>query len=144
MLKLNRDSVLKSFLEKVAESKRLNMKEIKLTRKEVDDLAQVIYEMMSETVSKLLEKAFEAPKVEEEKPKEIKPRRRKIIETIPIEKEPDVIIVNEPKPEPKPVNVVVEPPKPLYKNVPQQPVKEEPEEEQEDDIEEDGLYGGTW
>lgn len=146
MLNLNRDSVLKAFLEKVKEAKRLNMKDVKMTMKEMDDLFQVVYELMTEQISNALI-TLEAKKEQDvKKTDSIIPKKRKVIEEIKIEKEPEVnktvqvsnqvseqvksvqqpIIVQQlPKVQPIPINVVVE---------------EEPEEEEDDNT----LYGGTW
>lgn len=148
MLKLNRDSVLKSFLEKVREAKRMNMRDVKMTIKEVDDLAQVINEMLSENVSKLLEKIFETPSIEET-PKLKSPKKRKIIQTIEIEKEP-LNVIEEEKPKIEQVQNSVSNEKPqeqLFKNKPVVMPKIEPEPEPIEEDEEDDdntLYGGTW
>lgn len=154
MLKLNRDNVLKTFLEKVKEAKRLNMKDVKMTMKEMDDLFQVVYELMSEQISQALVSLEE--KKEKEITKEIKlPKKRRVIEEIKIEKESEEkpiknivpieqIDYNKMVAENKVDNrtlytIVEEQPKPqLIKG--QQVVEEEPEEEEEDN----SLYGGTW
>jgi len=145
MLKLNRDSVLKSFLEKVREAKRMNMRDVKMTIKEVDDLAQVINEMLSENVSKLLERIFETPTIEET-PKTKSPKKRKVIQTIEIEREPLNVVEEKPKEESVPVKVPeLKPVEQLFKNKPVEIPKPEPEiDEEEDEDDDNTLYGGTW
>ena len=149
MLKLNRDSVLKAFLEKVKEAKRLNMKDVKMTMKEMDDLFQVVYELMTEQISNALVTLETKKEQDVKKSDNIIPKKRRVIEEIKMEKEPEVDkseqvsnqvsnqvtaqvseqvkpVYQPPKVQQVPMNVVVE---------------EEPEEEEDDD---NTLYGGTW
>ncbi len=142
MLQLNRDSVLKSFMQKVKEAKRLNMKDVKMTMKEIDDLFQVVYELMTEQITNALVKIEEMKEVKETKKTDVLPKKRRVIEEFKIDKEPvvekkeeeikqvqqpiqQIVVQQPPKVEQVPVNVIVE---------------EEPEEEEEDN----SLYGGTW
>lgn len=155
MLKLNRDSVLKSFMEKVNEAKRLRMKDVKLTMKEMDDLAMVVYELMSEQITKALE-YIEMKKEEDEVKKPNPNKKRRVIEKIDIDThiepkekviEPVKIIIpdgskqnGDPKTATFNARVTMkEEPKPQVVDV--KIIEEEPEEDEEDD---NTLYGGTW
>ena len=154
MLKLNRDSVLKTFMEKVNNAKRLRMKDVKLTIKEIDDLAQVIYELMTEQISNALVR-LEEMKEEEITKKDIKlPKKRRVIEKIEFDKEPEEKVIEPVKiilpdgskqngdPKTATFNARVtmkEEPKPQVVDV--KIIEEEPEEEEDDD---NTLYGGTW
>ena len=142
MLKLNRDSVLKSFMQKVKEAKRLNMKDVKMTMKEIDDLFQVVYELMTEQISNALVKVEELKEIKETKKDTSLPKKRRVIEEfkvekdsveekkeeVPIKKEPEQTIIIQEKPKVQEIPMKVE-------------VEEEPEEEEEED---NSLYGGTW
>jgi len=144
MLKLNRDSVLKAFLEKVKEAKRLNMKDVKITMKEMDDLFQVVYELMTEQISNALVTLETKKEQDVKKADNIIPKKRRVIEEIKVEKEPEVDkseqVSSQVSEQVKPTVVVQQPPKvqPVPMNV---IVEEEPEEEEDDD---NTLYGGTW
>lgn len=148
VIRVNREVILKDLLTKVKEAKRLNMKEVRIPIKELDDLAFVVYELMTEDVSKILSLK---DKKEEPKPKPIKKdSERKVLEEI----KPAPVVEKEPE---KPVKIKKEEPQ-FIVNIPKQieelkpiiqPIQEEqieePEEE-EDDTENsiNGLYGGTW
>ena len=151
MLKLNRDSVLKAFLEKVKEAKRLNMKDVKMTMKEMDDLFQVVYELMTEQISSALQVLDSKNDNDIKKQLQI-PKKRRVIEEIVVEKEPEEKVI-------EPVKIIIpdgskqngdpktatfnarvtmkEEPKPQVVDV--KIIEEEPEEE-----EDNSLYGGTW
>lgn len=45
---MNRDFVLKNFWNKLTEAKKQNVREVRMSLKEIDDLGFVIYELMSE------------------------------------------------------------------------------------------------
>lgn len=71
MVKIDRSFVLKNFLDKVYDAKRQNMPEVRMPIKELDDLAYVIYQLMAEKISPLLE--LPESKQQEEV---VKPRRK--------------------------------------------------------------------
>ena len=71
MVKIDRSFVLKNFLDKVYDAKRQNMPEVRMPIKELDDLAYVIYQLMAEKISPLLE--LPDSKQQEEV---VKPRRK--------------------------------------------------------------------
>ena len=71
MVKIDRSFVLKNFLDKVYDAKRQNMPEVRMPIKELDDLAYVIYQLMAEKISPLLE--LSESKQQEEV---VKPRRK--------------------------------------------------------------------
>lgn len=52
---MNRDFVLKTFMNKLNEAKRQNVKDVKLSMKEMDDLGFCIYELLSEYYSKTID-----------------------------------------------------------------------------------------
>ena len=154
MLQLNRDSVLKSFMQKVKEAKRLNMKDVKMTMKEIDDLFQAVYELMTEQITNALVKIEEMKEVKETKKTDVLPKKRRVIEEFKIDKEPEEKVI-------EPVKIIIpdgskqngdpktatfnarvtmkEEPKPQVVDV--KIIEEEPEEEEEED---NSLYGGTW
>ena len=154
MLKLNRDSVLKSFMQKVKEAKRLNMKDVKMTMKEIDDLFQVVYELMTEQISNALVKVEELKEIKETKKDTSLPKKRRVIEEFKVEKEPEEKVI-------EPVKIIIpdgskqnsdpktatfnarvtmkEEPKPQVVDV--KIIEVEPEAEEEED---NSLYGGTW
>ena len=142
MLKLNRDSVLKSFMQKVKEAKRLNMKDVKMTMKEIDDLFQVVYELMTEQISNALVKVEELKEIKETKKDTSLPKKRRVIEEFKVDKDPveekkEVTPIKQ-----EPVQTVVVQEKPKVQEIPTKvEVVEEPEEEEEED---NSLYGGTW
>lgn len=157
MAKINRDYVLKTFLDKVREAKRQDMKEIKVPVNFLDDLAYIIMQLMSEELSKAYEAIENKPK-EQVKPylpikkrvlKEFTPKKLKDmvkdVEVKPVDEE-----VKSTEPEVKPmVEELVKPYEEqpvVYKPKEQpkvEPVDEEPEEDDEDDND-NVLYGGTW
>ena len=53
---INRERVLKNFLEKIRQAKSMNMSEIRISIKELDDISYIIYELMSEKLSIILDK----------------------------------------------------------------------------------------
>lgn len=76
MVKIDRGFVLKTFLDRIVEAKRLNMSDIRMSVKELDDVAYVIYGLMSEKLSTLLD-SLSTNDIEEKqsiKKKSIKPR----------------------------------------------------------------------
>ncbi len=156
MVKINRDYVLKTFLDKVREAKRQDMKEIKIPIRFVDDLAYIIVQLMSEELSRAFE-AIESKPKEEVKP--VIPVNRKVLKTITpkkleeikekIEVQPviqeSVPIEPEVKPVEEPIKSYEEQPV-VYKKIEQPKVEqvvEEPEEDDEDDNT-NVMYGGTW
>ena len=52
---MNRDYVLKNFWNKLTDAKKQNVREVRLSLKELDDLGFVIYELMSEYYNKTIE-----------------------------------------------------------------------------------------
>ena len=131
MVKIDRSFVLKNFLDKVYDAKRQNMPEVRMPIKELDDLAYVIYQLMAEKISPLLE--LSESKQQEEV---VKPRRKQ-----------QPIVVQEFK-----VNKVsTQPQKELIEEKTIEKIKEPEytdttfENENEDDLN-DGtfLYGGTF
>lgn len=154
MLKLNRDSVLKSFMEKVNEAKRLRMKDVKLTMKEMDDLAMVVYELMSEQITKALE-YIEMKKEEDEVKKPNPNKKRRVIEKIDIDThiEPKekvvelvkVVVPNGLNEKSEPTSYTAEVPLPKIEEVIKEVEEPEDIEETEDEEDDDNtLYGGTW
>lgn len=53
---INREKILKNFLEKIRQAKCMNMSEIRISIKELDDISFIIYELMSEKLSIVLDK----------------------------------------------------------------------------------------
>lgn len=84
MVKIDRSFVLKNFLDKVYDAKKQNMSEIRIPIKELDDLAYVIYQLMSEDMAKILE-YLDTSKPKEDKPIK-KPSAPRIVETIKVNK----------------------------------------------------------
>lgn len=137
-MRINRDIILKDLLNKVKEAKRLNMKEVKFPIKELDDLAYVVYELMTEDISKLL-----SLKDKKEEPVVSKPVKkvRKVLEEITQEPE----IVEEPKEKDNIVESSLDKPKFNVKEIEEVPEinpVEEITEEEDEPI--NGLFGGTW
>lgn len=52
---MNREKVLKDFLDKIKKAKQYNMSEIRISIKELDDIMYIIYELMSEKISDVLD-----------------------------------------------------------------------------------------
>jgi len=50
-----REAILKKFFNRVKESKRNNLKEVRIPMKELEDLGAVIYEMLAEFYSEKME-----------------------------------------------------------------------------------------
>lgn len=139
-IRVNREIVLKGLLNKVKEAKKLNMQEVKIPIKELDDLAYVVYQLMAEDISKIL--SLKDPKEETPKKQEKKPVVRKVLEKI-VDEEPEIIEEKTPEPvvQPKPPEL----PKKIEPIV-QKPIVPEIQEmeEEPDDEPFNGLYGGTW
>lgn len=53
---LNREKILKNFLEKIRQAKSMNMSDVRISIKELDDISYIIYELMSEKISLVLDK----------------------------------------------------------------------------------------
>ncbi len=125
MVKIDRSFVLKSFLDKVYDAKRQNMSEVRMSVKELDNLAYVIYQLMSEDMAKVLEYLENSKPKEEVVVKKQPPKR--IVETIKVNKvqQPKII---EPKEE-----IVVE-------KIENDVIVDEYEEDEEQPY----LYGGTF
>ena len=145
MAKINRDYILKTFLDKVREAKRQDMKEVKIPMRFLDDLAYIIVQLMSEELSKAFEAIENKPKDEI---KSVVPISRKVLKSITPKKLDEIKEVKEQievKPVEEPVKSFEEQPV-VYKPLEQpkvEPVIEEPEEDEEDDND-NVLYGGTW
>ena len=145
MAKINRDYILKTFLDKVREAKRQDMKEVKIPMRFLDDLAYIIVQLMSEELSKAFEAIENKPKDEI---KSVVPISRKVLKSITPKKLDEIKEVKEQievKPVEEPVKSFEEQPV-LYKPLEQpkvEPVIEQPEEDEEDDND-NVLYGGTW
>lgn len=157
MVKINRDYVLKTFLDKVREAKRQDMKEVKIPIRFLDDLAYIIVQLMSEELSKAFEAIDGKPK-EEFKP--YIPVNKKVLKTItpkkleeikenkekqPIIKEP-IPVESESVPVEEPVKSFEEQPV-VYKKIEPPKVEqvvEEPEENDDEDENTNVMYGGTW
>lgn len=52
---MNRDFVLKNFWNKLTEAKKQNVREVRMSLKEIDELGFVIYELMSEYYNKTID-----------------------------------------------------------------------------------------
>lgn len=103
MAKINRDYILKTFLDKLKLAKREGMKELKIPVSFLDDLAYIIYQLMSEDITAILDK-IECMKEEEQVKslpvkkkvfKEIKIEKKPINENIEINSEPNIIEEND-------------------------------------------------
>ena len=156
MAKINRDYILKTFLDKVREAKRQDMKEVKIPIRFLDDLAYIIVQLMSEELSRAFEAIDGKPK---EEFKSTIPINKKVLKTITPKKLEDIKekvevqpIIKESEPIKTEVKPIEEPVKSfeeqpiVYKPLEQpkvEPVIEEPEEDEEDDND-NVLYGGTW
>ena len=135
MAKINRDYVLKTFLDKVREAKRQDMKEVKIPMRFLDDLAYIIVQLMSEELSKAFESIENKPKDEI---KSVVPISRKVLKSITPKKLDEIKEVKE-QIEVKPVE---EPVKSFEEQSKVEPVIEEPEEDDDDNT--NIMYGGTW
>lgn len=70
-MRLNRELVLKDFLEKISKAKKMRLTEIKVSVAELDDIAFILYELMSEKISKILSLLDEERKEKKVEPKKI-------------------------------------------------------------------------
>lgn len=132
-IKINREIILKDLLNKVKEAKRLNMKEVKLSIKELDDLAYVVYQLMTEDICKIFDLK---DKKENPEPEPVKKKtERKVLEEI-IQEE----VVPEPKQE---TNFIVNE-APKIEEIEQPVQKPEVEEEEPEFNVDNALFGGTW
>lgn len=86
MVKIDRGFVLKTFLDRIVEAKRLNMSDIRMSVKELDDVAYVIYGMMSEQMSKFMDYIDIKDNIEENAQTKKKVKPKVIIENIKINK----------------------------------------------------------
>ena len=162
MAKINRDYVLKTFLDKVREAKRQDMKEVKIPIRFLDDLAYIIVQLMSEELSRAFEAIDGKPK-EEFKPtipinkKVLKTITPKKIDTIiPLEEKPveiaNVVVPNGLNEKSEPTTYTAEVPLPKIEEVIKEVEESKKEEIIENNIEEDDeeddntniMYGGTW
>lgn len=84
MVKIDKGFVLKNFLDKVYDAKQQNMQNVRMSIKELDDLAYIIYQLMSDKIDTMLNI------IENKNTKELK-----LNETKPIIKEP--LLVNKVK-----------------------------------------------
>ena len=84
MVKIDKGFVLKNFLDKVYDAKQQNMQTVRMNIKELDDLAYIIYQLMSDKIDTMLNI------IENKNTKELK-----LNETKPIIKEP--LLVNKVK-----------------------------------------------
>ena len=174
MVKINRDYVLKTFLDKVREAKRQDMKEIKVPVRFLDDLAYIIVQLMSEELSKAYESIENKPKEEiksqlpisrkvlkEITPKKIDsllPKEDKVKVVVPdgtIEKQGSSTYTVEIPTEviDEVINeveeeIIPEEVIPEEENIPEEIIEENLEENIENNEEEDDntniMYGGTW
>ena len=62
---MNRDFVLKNFWNKLTEAKKENVREIRLSLKEMDELGFVIYEVLGEYFNKTIDNVKKNDKEEE-------------------------------------------------------------------------------
>jgi hypothetical protein len=70
-MRLNRELVLKDFLEKISKAKKMRLTEVKVSVAELDDIAFILYELMSEKISKILSLLDEERKEKKVEPKKI-------------------------------------------------------------------------
>jgi len=84
VVKIDKGFVLKNFLDKVYDAKQQNMQTVRMNIKELDDLAYIIYQLMSDKIDTMLNI------IENKNTKELK-----LNETKPIIKEP--LLVNKVK-----------------------------------------------
>ena len=54
MVKIDKGFVLKNFLDKVYDAKQQNMQTVRMNIKELDDLAYIIYQLMSDKIDTML------------------------------------------------------------------------------------------
>ena len=132
------------------------MKDVKMTMKEMDDLFQVVYELMSEQISNALVNLEEKKEKGIDTSKEVKiPKKRRVIEEFTVEKEPEEKTIKNIAPvEQIEYNKTVTENKvnenTLYTIVQEQPkpqpveIKINVEEELEEDEDDNSLYGGSW
>lgn len=59
-----REAILKKFFNRIKESKRNNLKEVRIPMKELEDLGAVIYEMLAEFYSEKMEEKEESDSIE--------------------------------------------------------------------------------
>lgn len=143
MAKINREYILKTFFEKVKEAKRQGMKEIKIPINFLDDMSTVLYQILSEDISKLLDKIDslnEEKQIQQESPK----LKKRVFKEIQIKKpvvENALEIKEEIVEEEKPIEV-----KEIIEN--EQKIDNDIENNEEEDDEDDEggitLYGGSW
>lgn len=87
-MRINREKILKDFLYKIYEAKKHNMKDVRMTINELDDLSYVIYELMSEDISK----RYSVNDTDDVK-KTFKPNKTEIIDvSIPVRKSKEDVI----------------------------------------------------
>lgn len=86
MVKIDRGFVLKTFLDRIVEAKRLNMSDIRMSVKELDDVAYVIYGMMSEQMSKFMDYIDIKNDTSDTNKTKKQPKPKVIIENIKINK----------------------------------------------------------
>lgn len=84
MVKIDRSFVLKNFLDMVYDAKQQNMSEIRVSVKELDKIAYVIYQLMSEDMSKILEYLDNSKTIEVKTVKKVS--SPKVIETVKVNK----------------------------------------------------------
>jgi hypothetical protein len=93
MVRIDKNQILINFLDKIRQAKQMNMSDVRMSMKELDDLAYVITLLMSDTISKILNIVEN-----NEEPKKVnKPIIQKtIIEKMPmkrvIEQKPEQIV----------------------------------------------------
>ncbi len=64
---MDRDYVLKSYFNKVSEAKKQNIRELRMSVKELDDIGYILYELLSEYYNKTIDIVKNSsPSVEEE------------------------------------------------------------------------------
>ena len=52
---MDRDYVLKSYFNKVSEAKKQNIRELRMSVKELDDIGYILYELLSEYYNKTID-----------------------------------------------------------------------------------------
>lgn len=169
MVKLNREYILKTFLGKIREAKRADMKELKIPMKFLDDLAFVIVQLMTEELSKAYNAIEFKPKEEVKEPVTLGPKRilkelkvskpiieNKVVEQPSEEKKEEtikVILPNGLNEKSEPTTYTAEVPLPKIEEAVKEIEEKKNEEivvndiekeDEEDDNNTNIMYGGTW
>lgn len=132
MTKINKDYILKTFLNKIKIAKREGMKELKIPVSFLDDLAYIIYQLMSENISSILDKI---EIINEEKKENTTSLKKNVFKEIKIDKKPvkeNIEIKAEP--------AIIE----EIKNDNNEDIINNVEDDENDEDEGTILYGGSW